>query len=142
MAGALVLAVMLNACGGQGAGTAGGEKASGEEASEEEASGEEASGQERVSDEDGDDSGERADGGSLEASEAVKKAMDAADTLTTGEYFLLPDGSVVTRGETIDNFAGDYAALPDVKKIADSSSQMELLALTEGGDLYFHQTKL
>ena len=104
MAGALVLAVMLNACGGQGAGTAGGEKASGEEASEEEASGEEASGQERVSDEDGDDSGERADGGSLEASEAVKKAMDAADTLTTGEYFLLPDGSVVTRGETIDNF--------------------------------------
>ena len=34
LAGALVLAVMLNACGGQGAGTAGGEKASGEEASE------------------------------------------------------------------------------------------------------------
>lgn len=149
LAGALVLAVMLNGCGGQGAGTAGGEKAS-----EEEVSGEEANGQERVSDEDGDDSGEQAEdsgeiemedsasGGSLEVSEEVKKAMDAADTLTTGEYFLLPDGSVVTRGETIDNFAGDYAALPDVKKIADSSSQMELLALTEGGDLYFHQTKL
>ena len=37
LAGALVLAVMLNGCGGQGAGTAGGEKASEEEVSGEEA---------------------------------------------------------------------------------------------------------
>ena len=56
LAGALVLAVMLNGCGGQGAGTAGGEKAS-----EEEVSGEEANGQESVSDEGGDDSGEQAE---------------------------------------------------------------------------------
>ena len=131
LAGALALAVTLNGCGGSGA------------ASEEEKA---AGGQENVSDENKDPSGEEEassfDGGSLTVAEGNQEAMAAADTLTTGEYFLLPDGSVVTRGETIDNFAADYAALPDVKKIADSSSQTELLALTEGGDLYFHQTKI
>lgn len=67
LAGALVLAVMLNGCGGQGAGTAGGEKAS-----EEEVSGEEANGQERVSDEDGDDSGEQVeDSGEIEMEDSA-----------------------------------------------------------------------
>ena len=131
LAGVLVLAVMLNGCGGADA------------VSEEEKT---AQGQEKISDENEDFSSEKEDSasgsGNLVVAEGVRKAMDAADSLTTGEYFLLPDGSVVTRGESLDNFAGDYASLPDVKKIADSSSQMELLALTEGGDLYFHRTKI
>ncbi len=74
--------------------------------------------------------------------EGIRQAMEAADTLTAGGYFLMSDGSVVTRGKSFENFAGDYAALPGVRKIADSSSEMQLFALTEEGDLYFHQTKI
>ncbi len=134
LAGALALTVMLNGCGGSDAASEGKKEAEGQEI---------ASGEKKASEEREEEKEESASGGeSPGVSEGVQAALDAADSLTTGEYFLLPDGSVVTRGETFDNFAGDYAALPDVKKIADSSSQTELLALTEGGDLYFHQTKI
>lgn len=80
--------------------------------------------------------------GAIQISEEVQRAIDAADRLTTGSYFLMADGSVVTRSKSYYNFAGDYAALPGLKRIADSSSQMELFALTDSGDLYFHQTKI
>lgn len=141
LSGVLALAVVLNGCGGLETAPEGGEAAEGQE----NVLGENgnASGEKEMSEEKEEEGEDSASGGeSLTVTEGIQKAMDAADSLTTGEYFLLPDGSVVTRGETLDNFAGDYAASPDVKKIADSSSQTELLVLTEGGDLYFHQTKI
>ncbi len=81
-------------------------------------------------------------GEAIVIAEGVQRAIDAADRLTTGGYLIFEDGSVATRDESEDNFAGDYAALPNLKKIADSSSEMQLFALTEEGDLYFHQTKI
>ena len=54
----------------------------------------------------------------------------------------MEDGSIVVRGESYGSFAGDYAALQNVSKIADSSSEMELFALTEEGDLYYRQAKI
>jgi len=81
-------------------------------------------------------------GTALTIAEGVQSAMDAADRLTTGGYLILPDGSVVTQGKSKDNFARDYAALPDLKMIADDSSEAGLFAVTENGDLYFHQTKI
>ncbi len=41
-----------------------------------------------------------------------------------------------------DNFAGEYAALPNLKTIADSCSEMELFALTQDGEVYYHDTKI
>lgn len=74
--------------------------------------------------------------------ENVKAAMDAADRLSTGSYFLLADGSILTRKESLLNFAVDYAALSGVKKIVDSCSEMELFVLTENGELYYRDIKI
>ena len=79
---------------------------------------------------------------SLEAPDYVKSAMDLSLRLTSGNYFLLEDGSIVTIGKSYENFAGEYAALPNLKTIADSSSEMQLFALTESGEVYYHDTKI
>lgn len=79
---------------------------------------------------------------SAEPVQHVKDAMEAADRLTTGNYFLLEDGSVLTVDDTGYTFAAEYAALPDLKTIIDSSSEMELFALTKSGEVYFHDTKI
>ena len=71
-----------------------------------------------------------------QASADILNAIAESDKLTTGNYLLMEDGSIVVRGESYGSFAGDYAALQNVSKIADSSSEMELFALTEEGDLY------
>lgn len=72
----------------------------------------------------------------------VKDAMDKSNRLTTGDYFLLEDGSILTIGDTSGTFAAEYAALPNLKKIIDSNSQMSLFALTEDGEIYYHDTKI
>lgn len=79
---------------------------------------------------------------SLEAPDYVKSAMELSFRLTSGNYFLLEDGSIVTIGKSYDNFAGEYAALPNLKTIADSCSEMELFALTQDGEVYYHDTKI
>lgn len=79
---------------------------------------------------------------SAEIVQYVKDAMEASDRLTTGNYFLLEDGSVLTVDDTKRTFAAEYAALPDLKTIIDSSSEMELFALTQSGEVYFHDTKI
>lgn len=78
----------------------------------------------------------------LQIVESVQRAIDASNHLTSGSYLLLEDGSVMTRDETYKNLAGDIASIPNVKKIADSSSEREMFALTEEGDLYYRQTKI
>lgn len=77
-----------------------------------------------------------------QASADILNAIAESDKLTTGNYLLMEDGSIVVRGESYGSFAGDYAALQNVSKIADSSSEMELFALTEEGDLYYRQAKI
>lgn len=72
----------------------------------------------------------------------VKDAMEAANRLTSGNYFLLEDGSVLTTEDTKRSFAAEYAALPGLKTIIDSSSEMELFALTDSGEVYYHDTKI
>ena len=142
LAGMLAAGMLLGGCGNTGTTPAGEATSDGKEPVSD---GKEAvsDGEETVSDETKEEEQEAAsDKGTMQVAESVQKAIEASDILTTGEYFRMADGSVVTRGESHDNFAGDYAALPDIRKIADSSSQTELLALSENGDLYFHQTKI
>lgn len=82
------------------------------------------------------------DGSAVQASADILHAIEESDKLTTGSYLLMEDGSIVTRGESYNGFAGDYAALQNISKLVDSSSEMELLALTEEGDLYYRQAKI
>lgn len=126
----LCLLLSLAACGGE---QSGGEQSNGAEASD--GSGVSESG-----------NAVESDPGSVsqpaEIVQYVKDAMEAADRLTTGNYFLLEDGSVLTMEDTKRTFAAEYAALPDLKMIIDSSSEMELFALTESGEVYYHDTKI
>lgn len=77
----------------------------------------------------------------LTAPDYVQAAMDAAGRLTSGRYFLLEDGTILASDESYDGIAGDCAAVPGVRKLVDSCSEMELFALTESGELYFRDTK-
>ncbi len=72
----------------------------------------------------------------------VKDAREAASALTTGTLFLLKDGSVLTTDHHQLDFAKEYAALPGLKKIIDSCSEMEMFALTENGEVYYHGAKI
>ena len=88
----------------------------------------------------GDDPGSTA--GPAETIQRVKDAREAASALTTGTLFLLKDGSVLITDRQGLDFAKEYAALPGLKKIIDSCSEMEMFALTENGEVYYHGAKI
>ena len=115
LAGMLAAGMLLGGCGNTGTTPAGEATSDGKEPVSD---GKEAvsDGEETVSDETKEEEQEAAsDKGTMQVAESVQKAIEASDILTTGEYFRMADGSVVTRGESHDNFAGDYAALPDIR---------------------------
>lgn len=77
----------------------------------------------------------------------VQAAIDASGHLTTGEYFLAQDGSILcldepSSGGDIYQYCTAYAALPKVKKLVESCSSFDLFALTESGELYYRDTKV
>ena len=98
-------------------------------------------------------------GGAVQATEAptaqpkveivdyVQTAMDAAARLSGSVYFVAEDGSVIVPSgydnEYSDNeFLPIYAALPNVRRIVASSSCSAVYALTDEGDVYFHDVKV
>lgn len=125
---ALCLLFALSACnGGSGAGNKSGDEASSRKADSKET-----------------ESG--AESRALKAPDHVQAAIDAAGHLTTGEYFLAQDGTVLTLQEPdrggVSEFCTAYAALSQVKKLVIPCSQTEVFALTESGELYYKDTKI
>ena len=79
----------------------------------------------------------------LAAVDYVQAAMDAADHLTSGSYFLLEDGTILNADYgSAHEHASVYAAMPSVQKLVDTCSEMELFALTESGELYYRDAKI
>ncbi len=79
----------------------------------------------------------------LAAVDYVQAAMDAADHLTGGSYFLLEDGTILASyyGSAHEH-AAVYAAMPGVRRLVDTCSEVELFALTESGELYYRDAKI
>lgn len=80
--------------------------------------------------------------GPLEVVDHVKAAMEASNHLTTSNYLLAKDGSVIVMREYNDENALIYAKMPGVKKLCASASGSKLFALTEDNCLYQGETKL
>lgn len=69
--------------------------------------------------------------------------MKAGDCLTSSNYFLVQDGSVLTcKEDSWGDFAADAAAIADKKKLAVSASRMTVFTLTQNGDLYYRKEKV
>lgn len=73
----------------------------------------------------------------------VAAARKAGDCLTSSNYFLAEDGSVLTcKEDSWGNFAADAATIDDKKKLAVSASRMTVFTLTKNGDLYYRKEKV
>lgn len=78
----------------------------------------------------------------VELSNAIKAAMKANDQLTTSNYFLASDGTIIGRTSNNDKKeAGVYAQLGNVKKIIKGAGTSSF-ALTENGDVYHEDRKI
>lgn len=87
-------------------------------------------------------SNDKTPSGPLEIVDHVKAAMEASSHLTTSNYLLAKDGSVIVMREHNDENALIYAQMPGVKKLCASASGSKVLALTEDNCLYQGETKL
>lgn len=91
----------------------------------------------------GDKKDEQKPAGPVEIVDHVKAAMEANRHLTTSNYLLAKDGTIIaTREETNGKEALIYAKMPNVKKLCVSSSGSKVLALTEDNCLYRGETKI
>ena len=73
----------------------------------------------------------------------VAAAMKAGDCLTSSNYFLAEDGSVLTcKEDSWGDFAADAATVANKKKLAVSASRMTVFTLTRDGDLYYRKEKV
>ncbi len=73
----------------------------------------------------------------------VAAAMKAGDCLTSSNYFLAEDGSVLTcKEDSWGDFAADAATIANKKKLAVSASRMTVFTLTRDGDLYYRKEKV
>ncbi|MBR6709143.1 MAG: hypothetical protein IKL84_05635 [Clostridia bacterium] len=78
----------------------------------------------------------------LNATDAIKAAMEANNHLTTSNYFLAADGSVLVRESDYNNKqAAEYAKLANVKKLI-AGAGLSAYALTESGEIYFENRKV
>ena len=74
----------------------------------------------------------------------IQTAMDRSNQLTTSNYFIADDGSilVLSKAPYHEEYGPEYAAIPDLKKLIVSCSGFYVLAFTETGDLYFQDAKI
>lgn len=74
----------------------------------------------------------------------IQSAMDRSNQLTTGNYFIADDGSilVLSNAPYHEEYGPEYAAIPGLKKLVVSCSGFDVFALTETGDLYYHDVKI
>ncbi|MDO4619073.1 MAG: hypothetical protein Q4B09_00480 [Lachnospiraceae bacterium] len=75
--------------------------------------------------------------------EEIQNAVTMSETLSSGSYILLEDGSILVNDSfSYHNMAGDMAKLSNLKRIVYSSGNMQELALSNEGVLYFHDQVL
>ncbi len=75
-------------------------------------------------------------------SDPIKAAMEANNRLTGSSYFLAEDGTVLTLGgDSEKKQAGEYAKIPNVKKIIQGAG-LSAFALTDSGELYYENKRI